>query len=77
MVVFKFHPHLGKLCANDQTVCQTVSHSCQKATDCQCDTIILPNAKCELSLQNTLNIFGHSTQRDGQKTAFSRPIVAP
>lgn len=76
MVVFKFQPHLDKLCANDQTVCQTVSHSCQKATDCQCDTIILPNAKCELSLQNTLNIFLHSTQRDSQKTAFSRPFFA-
>ena len=71
MVVFKFHPHLDKLCANDRTVCQTVSHPCQKATDCQYRIIRLPIAKCELSLQNTLNIFGHSTHHDSQKTAFS------
>lgn len=76
MVVFKFQPHLDKLCANDRAVCQTVSQPCQKATDCQYDTIIRPSVKCELSLQNTINIFWHSTQRDSQKTAFSRPFFA-
>lgn len=76
MVVFKFQPHLDKLCANDRAVCQTVSQPCQKATDCQYDATIRPSAKCELSLQNTINIFWHSTQRDNQKTAFSRPFFA-
>ena len=76
MVVFKFQPHLDKLCANDRAVCQTVSQPCQKATDCQYGAIIRPSAKCELSLQNTINIFWHSTQRDNQKTAFSRPFFA-
>ena len=76
MVVFKFQPHLDKLCANDRAVCQTVSQPCQKATDCQYDAIIRPSAKCELSLQNTINIFWHSTQRDNQKTAISRPFFA-
>jgi len=76
MVVFKFQPHLDKLCANDRAVCQTVSQPCQKATDCQYDAIIRPSAKCELSLQNIINIFWHSTQRDSQKTAFSRLFFA-
>jgi len=76
MVVFKFQPHLDKLCANDRAVCQTVSQPCQKATDCQYDAIIRPSAKCELSLQNTINIFWHSTLRDNQKIAFSRPLFA-
>ena len=75
MVVFKFQPHLDKLCANDRAVCQTVSQPCQKATDCQYDTIIRPSVKCELSLQNTINIFWHSTLLDNQKTAFSRPLL--